>query len=211
MQFLAVLIHPPPRGDPEGLDRPEKPPGPEPMCFCQKEGRWQGESPERPLGGLPRGNPGQPPFFVKELDDSAHTLTDGPECLPGYRSHLIDFHYPAEPWVTLGVAGETELLVDTGPACSALTWPAGPLSTRGLYRVRSWWSAKRRAVYISPWRPRWHGGKEAACNAETQVQFLGQEDPLEEGLVTHSSILESSTDRGTRWATVNGSQRVGHD
>ena len=24
---------------------------------------------------------------------------------------------------------------------------------------------------------------------ETQVQFLGQEDPLEEGLATHSSIL----------------------
>ena len=24
---------------------------------------------------------------------------------------------------------------------------------------------------------------------ETQIRFLGQEDPLEEGLVTHSSIL----------------------
>ena len=24
---------------------------------------------------------------------------------------------------------------------------------------------------------------------ETQVQFLGQEDPLEEGMATHSSIL----------------------
>ena len=24
MQFLAVLIHPPPRGDPEGLDRPQE-------------------------------------------------------------------------------------------------------------------------------------------------------------------------------------------
>ena len=79
--------------------------------------------------------------------------------------------------------------MDAGPACSALTWPAGPFSTHGLYCDGSWWSAKWRAVHISLWCPRWHGGKEAACNAETQVQFLGQEDPLEEGMVTHSSIL----------------------
>ena len=32
-------------------------------------------------------------------------------------------------------------------------------------------------------------GKESACNAEIQVQSLGQEDPLEEGMATHSSIL----------------------
>jgi len=32
-------------------------------------------------------------------------------------------------------------------------------------------------------------GKEFACNAETWVQFLGWEDPLEKGMATHSSIL----------------------
>ena len=32
-------------------------------------------------------------------------------------------------------------------------------------------------------------GKESACNAETWVWFLGWEGPLEEGMVTHSSIL----------------------
>ena len=32
-------------------------------------------------------------------------------------------------------------------------------------------------------------GKESACNAETQVQSLRQEDSLEKGLATHSSIL----------------------
>ena len=31
--------------------------------------------------------------------------------------------------------------------------------------------------------------KESACNAETQVQSLGQEDPLEKGTATHFSIL----------------------
>ena len=40
--------------------------------------------------------------------------------------------------------------------------------------------------------PPWLCGKESACNEEpeeTQVRSLGQEDPLEEGMVTHSSIL----------------------
>ena len=48
---------------------------------------------------------------------------------------------------------------------------------------------------------------------ETQVWFLGQEDPLEEGVATHSSILARKIPRkeepGRLWST--GSQRVGHD
>ena len=32
-------------------------------------------------------------------------------------------------------------------------------------------------------------GKESACSAGNQVQCLGQEDPLEEGMAMHSSIL----------------------
>ena len=32
-------------------------------------------------------------------------------------------------------------------------------------------------------------GKEYACNAEILVQSLGQEDALEKGMATHSSIL----------------------
>ena len=41
---------------------------------------------------------------------------------------------------------------------------------------------------------------------ETQVQSLGQEDPLEEGMVTHSSILawRISMGRGAWRATVHG-------
>ena len=41
---------------------------------------------------------------------------------------------------------------------------------------------------------------------ETPVQFLGQEDPLEEGMETHSSHLawRISMDRGAWWATVHG-------
>ena len=41
---------------------------------------------------------------------------------------------------------------------------------------------------------------------ETQVQSLGQEDPLEEGMATHSSILawRIPMGRGAWWATVHG-------
>ena len=40
---------------------------------------------------------------------------------------------------------------------------------------------------------------------ETQVQFLGQEDPLEEGMATHSGILAYAIPwTGAWWATVHG-------
>ena len=41
---------------------------------------------------------------------------------------------------------------------------------------------------------------------ETWVQFLGWEDPLEEGMATHSSILAWRTPmaRVAWWATVHG-------
>ena len=40
---------------------------------------------------------------------------------------------------------------------------------------------------------------------ETWVRSLGQEDPLEEGMATHSSTcLENPMDRGAWWATVHG-------
>ena len=41
---------------------------------------------------------------------------------------------------------------------------------------------------------------------ETWVQSLGQEDPLEEGMATHSSILawRFPMDRGAQRATVHG-------
>ena len=36
---------------------------------------------------------------------------------------------------------------------------------------------------------RWLSGKESACNEEMRVRSLGQENPLEKGMATHSSIL----------------------
>ena len=44
---------------------------------------------------------------------------------------------------------------------------------------------------------------------ETWVRSLGQEDPLEEGVATHSSILawRIPMDRGALWATVHGVEK----
>ena len=48
--------------------------------------------------------------------------------------------------------------------------------------------------------------KNLPAELETRVPSLGQEDPLEKGMATHSSILglENSMDRRAWWATVHG-------
>ena len=48
---------------------------------------------------------------------------------------------------------------------------------------------------------------------ETQVQFLGWEDPLKKGMATHYNILawRISWAEEPGWPQTMGSQRVGHD
>ena len=48
---------------------------------------------------------------------------------------------------------------------------------------------------------------------ETRVQLLGQQDPLEEGMAAHSSVLagKNPMDRGAWQAIVVGSQGVAHN
>ena len=48
--------------------------------------------------------------------------------------------------------------------------------------------------------------KNLSTMRETWVRSLGWEDPLEEGMATHSSILawRIPMDRGAWWATVHG-------
>ena len=61
-----------------------------------------------------------------------------------------------------------------------------------------------------PW---WLGDKDSACNTGVTGQSLGWEDPLEEGMATHSSILTWRipwTKEPGGLQSV-GSQRVGHD
>ena len=64
--------------------------------------------------------------------------------------------------------------------------------------------------------PPWLSGKESACNAGVAGDagsILSQEDPLEEGRATHSSILAwriPLTEEPDGLQSI-GSQRVGHD
>ena len=53
--------------------------------------------------------------------------------------------------------------------------------------------------------------KDLPATRETLVRFLGWEDPLEEGMATHSSILawRIPMDRGAWWATVHGVAKSG--
>ena len=45
---------------------------------------------------------------------------------------------------------------------------------------------------------------------ETRIQSLGWEDPLEEGMATHSSVLAWSIlmDRGASWTTIHGVAKI---
>ena len=55
--------------------------------------------------------------------------------------------------------------------------------------------------------------KSLPANAETEVRFLGWEDPLEEGMTTHSNILAWRipwTEKPGGLQSI-GSQGVGHD
>ena len=49
-------------------------------------------------------------------------------------------------------------------------------------------------------------GKESACNAGGLGSLLDWEDPLEEGMATHFSILawRIPMDRGAWWAIIHG-------
>ena len=56
-------------------------------------------------------------------------------------------------------------------------------------------------------------GKNVPTMQETQVRFLGQEDPLEKEMTTHSSVLAWRipwTEEPCGLQST-GSQRVGHD
>ena len=65
---------------------------------------------------------------------------------------------------------------------------------------------------VLPW---WLSGKEPACHedAEMRVQSLDGEDPLEEGMATHSSILawEIPWTEEPGGLQSMGLQRAGHE
>ena len=61
-------------------------------------------------------------------------------------------------------------------------------------------------AYMSVSFPGGSDSKASTAVLETWLQSLGWEDPLEKGMVTHSSVLAwiIPNDRGARQATVHG-------
>ena len=107
--------------------------------------------------------------------------------------------------------------VDCSPPCSydhgilqarilewvAISFSRGPSQPRDQTRV-----SRIGGRYFNLWAPREAGISENNLPAmqETWIPSLGWEDPLEEGMTTHSSIpaWRIPTYRGAWWATVHG-------
>ena len=85
------------------------------------------------------------------------------------------------------------------------------LQSMGLQRVRHNWATEPQHSFIRV--PGGSDSKESACNEDISVHFLGQEDSLEKGMATHSSILAwriPGTEEPGGLQSV-GLQRVRHD
>ena len=72
------------------------------------------------------------------------------------------------------------------------------------------WRRDRLATPVFLGFPGGLAGKESACNAETWVQSLGWDDPLEKGKAAHPSVLAWRIPWTSPWGPT-GSQRVRHD
>ena len=68
------------------------------------------------------------------------------------------------------------------------------------------WRTDRLPMPVFLGFPGGSAGKESSCNTGDLGLIPGLEDPMEEGMATHFSILawRIPTDRGAWWATVHG-------
>ena len=119
------------------------------------------------------------------------------------------------------------------PYSSTLAWKIqwmeepGRLQSMGSLRVGHDWATSLSLFTFMHWRRKWqptpvflHEGfpgdsvvKNPPAMQETQVRSLGWEDPLEEGIATHSSILAWRTPRTEKPVGLQymGSQSVGYN
>ena len=87
-----------------------------------------------------------------------------------------------------------------------MVWPKSTLKGF-LIQLLIEYRLKRRASLVA------QSVKNLPAVQETRVQFLGQGDPLEKEMATHSSILAWKIPRTEKPGGLQsmGSQRVGHD
>ena len=96
---------------------------------------------------------------------------------------------------------------------SSRSWTGRPgmLQSRGLQKARYDWATELNWCYIRASLVAQTMNNPPAMR-ETWVWSLGWEDPLKEGMTTHSSILawRIPMDRGAWWDTVHGVEKSQH-
>ena len=105
-------------------------------------------------------------------------------------------------------------LPDLGIEPVSLTSPA---LAGGFFTTSTTWEALNKVTYVFQFiwwfSPAGSEEKESTCNTGTQVWSLDQDDPLEKGKATHSSIpawrIPWTEEPG--WLQSMGLQRVGHN
>ena len=150
MQLLAVLIHPPPQGDIEGMGKLDRPPrsclGPNQCASVRKGDTGRGNVLSALLGDTQRATPTScSSLWISWMREPTHWRMSLSACLDTDPTWSI-FITPVEPSVTLDVAGKPEFLIETWSCLLCSDLAAGPLSICGLYRDRSWATAKWRAI-----------------------------------------------------------------
>ena len=110
---------------------------------------------------------------------------------------------------------EKEMAIHSSILAWKISWTGKPGRSMRSQRVRHHWVSSLSYMYIQ-YHIAFPGNsvvKNLPAVQETQIQSLGQEDPLEKGMATHSSILAwkiSWTEKPSRLQSV-GLQTVGQD
>ena len=119
-----------------------------------------------------------------------HHCTQGP-CKPP-TEHLVG--HSSEHGYTHNSLGTNRKAMNF--PVSPLLWAKQPRRPESLQGSTTEWTGDRRTASLCPSLPKhglpmWLRGKESACHCRRQqVPTMGEEDPLEKGIATHSSILD---------------------
>ena len=145
-------------------------------------------------------------WIICLLMQGTHLIQEVPTCLgatkpvgPNWRSCTLKFRihnywaHAQSPHTTKRESTDMRgprVQLESSPYNLCRSWNSNTLAT---------W-CKQPTHWKRPWRwerlkvggegdDRGSAGKESSCNLEVWVRFLGWEDPIEKGKVTHSSIL----------------------
>ena len=133
---------------------------------------------------------------------------------PRERAHLLTgifSHRPPSPAPCHGQKSSQNASLKTILLC---LHSAGEIQSKSLQIYRQTGPCVIRSlIWVQPHHPSLSNSKESACNAGDlgSIPGSGRSPGVGSGSPLQYSCLENPMDRGAWWATVHGSQRVGHD